>query len=65
MTGTRVQARAAGGGYAGGRRRVDGYGYGYNGFFPKKTDRPFSNPYPFTRLYPGTGTRVWVVPGGF
>jgi hypothetical protein len=42
-------------------RYNDGYGqrvngYGYNGFFPKKTDRPFSNPYPFTRLYPGTGT---------
>jgi hypothetical protein len=30
---------------------------GYNGFFfKKKTDRPFSKPYPFTRLYPGTGT---------
>jgi hypothetical protein len=25
-------------------------------FFQKKGDRPFSNPYPFTRLYPGTGT---------
>jgi hypothetical protein len=25
-------------------------------FSQKKTDRPFSNPYPFTRLYPGTGT---------
>jgi hypothetical protein len=35
----------------------DGYtGAGTTSFFQKKTDRPFSNSYPFTRLYPGTGT---------
>jgi hypothetical protein len=49
--GTPVRVRAAGvhgRGYAGGG--------GYNDFFQKKkTDRPFSNPYPFTRLYSGTG----------
>jgi hypothetical protein len=52
-------------------------GYGYNEFFPKKTDRPFSNPYPCTRLpaytrarvriprVPDTGIRVRVVSDGF
>jgi hypothetical protein len=49
-------------GYAGG-------GYGYNGFFLKKGDRPFSNPYPFTRLYPGTDTGTGhgygLYPAGF
>jgi hypothetical protein len=54
-TGTRVRARAV----DDKRVRVQRV------FFQKKTDRPFSNPYPFTRLYPGTGTRVRVVPGGF
>jgi hypothetical protein len=41
-------------------------------FFPKNTARPFSNPYPCTRLPAYTrarvraaGTRVRVVPGGF
>jgi hypothetical protein len=57
LAGTRVRGR----GYA---DTGTGGGYGYAGkrvriqwvFFQKKTDRPFSNPYPFTRLYPGTGT---------
>jgi hypothetical protein len=56
-------------------RRVNGYKY--NEFFPKKTDRPFSNPYPCTRLLaytrarvriprvPGTDTRIRIVPDGF
>jgi hypothetical protein len=42
-------------------RYNDGYagtGTGTMGFFQKKTDRPFSIPYPFTRLYPGTGTNT-------
>jgi hypothetical protein len=46
-------------------------------FSKKKTDRPFSSPYPCTRLpaytrarvqiprVPGTDTRVRIVPGGF
>jgi hypothetical protein len=58
-------------GYAGARVRVRGYGYTGAGtraagkrvrvqrvFSKKKTDRPFSNPYPSTRLYPGTGTKT-------
>jgi hypothetical protein len=56
-------------------RRVNEYGY--NEFFSKKTDRPFSNPYPYTCLpaytrarvriprVPGTDTRVRIIPGGF
>jgi hypothetical protein len=49
-TGVRVRGYGpyTSGEYAGGR---------YNGFFSKKKcDRPFSNPYPSTRLYPGTDT---------
>jgi hypothetical protein len=36
--------------------KFENHGCGYNGFFPKKTNQPFSNPYQFTRLYLGTGT---------
>jgi hypothetical protein len=54
-----------------------GAGTGTTGFFLKKTNRPFSNPYLCTRLpayirarvripwVPGTDTRIWVVPDGF
>jgi hypothetical protein len=47
-------SRVRGRGYG---RRVRGLGY--NGFFPKKTWPALLKPvpvYPFTRLYPGTGT---------
>jgi hypothetical protein len=74
--GAGARARVRGHMGAGAGTRVRGYGYagtGTTGFFPKNTARPFSNPYPCTRLPAydtGTrvqtaGTRVRVVPGGF
>jgi hypothetical protein len=42
QTGTRVRVRVR--------------AAGIMGFFQKETDRSFSNPYPFTRLYSGMGT---------
>jgi hypothetical protein len=42
-----------------------GMGAGTTDFFQEKRDRSFSNPYPFTRLYPDTGTWVRIIPGGF
>jgi hypothetical protein len=72
-TGTRVRAQAAGTRAAGKRVRVRVQRI----FSKKKTDRPFSNPYPCTRLpaytrawvriprVPDTGIRIRIVPGGF
>jgi hypothetical protein len=45
------------GGYGAAGTRVQEVGTraaGTTGFFRKNGDRPFSNPYPFTRLYPDT-----------
>jgi hypothetical protein len=57
FTGRQVRVRWG----VGTRARVHGRRvneYGYNRFFPKKRDLPFSNPYLCTRLYPSTGTDI-------
>jgi hypothetical protein len=74
-TGTRVRAQAAGTRAAGTRVRVRVRVQQI--FSKKKTDRPFSNPYPCTRLpaytrawvriprVPDTDIRIRIVPDGF
>jgi hypothetical protein len=64
----KITGTVRGRGYTGTVLRVRGYGRRAAGtrarvrvqrvFSKKKTDRPFSNPYSFTRLYPGTGTNT-------